>query len=197
MIEIEIKLPLREENIDQKLLNENFTKGVRLRETDIYFYSETHDFRARDEALRIRKSENLDTGELRVTVNFKGPKLDSVSMTRKELEVEVSEAFVMEDIFRSLDMTPVEPVVKKRRYYHLGQMTACVDSVEKLGDFLELEVLTEDEKQREDVLGAMQNMLQKLGHDESETVRTSYLSMLEKRRQRVLDVEEEKQEKEF
>lgn len=180
MIEIEVKLPLGKEKIEEKLLNANFARGVRLREIDTYFLSRTHDFRARDEALRIRKSENLDTGEQTVTVNFKGPKLDAVSMTRKELEVEVSEESVMEEIFRNLDMAPVEPVVKERHYYHLGRMTACVDSVESLGDFLELEVLAEEENQREDALGAMREILRKLGHDESETVRTSYLSMLQK-----------------
>lgn len=183
MIEIEIKLPFGNENIEQKLLDENFERGIRRRETDTYFCSKTHDFRTRDEALRIRRSENVGAGDATgrvVTVNFKGPKIDPVSMTREELEVEVSDAVVMEEIFRHLELVPVTPVIKERQYYHRGRMTACVDRVENLGKFLELEVLADEEERREDVLRDMWDVLGKLGHDASETVRTSYLSMLEK-----------------
>ena len=57
-------------------------------------------------------------------------------------------------------------------------MTACLDQVENLGDFLELEVLVRNEKLREGCLSQMDEILQKLGLSMDNTVRTSYLSML-------------------
>ena len=58
-------------------------------------------------------------------------------------------------------------------------MTACLDSVHGLGDFLELEVLTDREEKRKQALGRIEDILEKLGYKISNTVRTSYLSMLQ------------------
>ena len=59
-------------------------------------------------------------------------------------------------------------------------MTAAVDQVENLGSFLELEILVEKEADREKGLEEIKGVMKQIGCGEKKTVRTSYLSMIEK-----------------
>ena len=54
---------------------------------------------------------------------------------------------------------------------------ACL--IERLGDFLELEIIVEDETKRAAALSEIETLLVKLGYTMQDTTRTSYLSMLE------------------
>ena len=58
-------------------------------------------------------------------------------------------------------------------------MTACVDRVTGLGDFLELEIIVEDETEQAAALGEIEMLLEVLGYTMQDTTRTSYLSMTE------------------
>ena len=92
MIEVEVKIPIENiEKIKKKLLETGFIYQKTVVETDTYFISDHYDMRKKDKALRIRKTENLDTGEVKAQLNCKGPKLDQVSMTRKETEIDIYE----------------------------------------------------------------------------------------------------------
>ena len=182
MIEVEVKIPVEQiEEIKEKLLEIGFIYQKTVVETDTYFTSDHYDMRKKDKALRIRKTENLDTGEVEAQLNCKGPKLDQVSMTRKETEIEILEPEKMEDILKELEFYPASCRVKKTRaYYTKNDMTAAADQVENLGSFLELEILVEKEEDRETGLKKINNIIKQLGCDGKETIRTSYLSMLEK-----------------
>lgn len=59
-------------------------------------------------------------------------------------------------------------------------MTACLDSVEGLGEYLELEILVEQEEDRQQALQQIEERLLSLGYSMQDTTRISYLSMLEK-----------------
>ena len=72
-------------------------------------------------------------------------------------------------------------VVKDRLMLQKDSMTACLDSVHSLGDFLELEILVAGEEERPDALYRIEKLLNYLGYQVSDTVRTSYLSMLQKK----------------
>ena len=61
-----------------------------------------------------------------------------------------------------------------------GSVTACLDYVHGLGEFLELEVLVSSEEEKDAALTQIENILNSLGYQISDTVRTSYLSMLQK-----------------
>ena len=81
MIEVEVKIPIENiEKIKQKLLETGFIYQKTVVETDTYFTSDHYDMRKKDKALRIRKTENLDTGEVKAQLNCKGPKLDRKSV---------------------------------------------------------------------------------------------------------------------
>lgn len=182
MIEVEVKIPVKNiEEIKEKLLQNGFIYQKTVVETDTYFISDHYDMRKKDKALRIRKTKNLDTGKIKAQLNCKGPKLDQVSMTRKETEIEIQEPEKMEDILAELEFYPASERVKKTRaYYTKDHMTAAADWVENLGSFLELEMIVEKEEDRAAGLDAIYGVMKALGCEKTETVRTSYLSMLEK-----------------
>lgn len=72
------------------------------------------------------------------------------------------------------------PKVKKtRQEYTFDQMTACIDQVQDLGDFFELEMVITEDKNKDDALGQIEKMLQRLGYSLKDTTRNSYLSMLQ------------------
>ena len=70
-------------------------------------------------------------------------------------------------------------VKKTRQEYQRERMTACVDEVQDLGTFLELELVIFEEEKREEALQEIEKELQKLGYSLKDTTRTSYLSMLQ------------------
>lgn len=180
MIEVEIKLPVNNcSGTAEELERLGFAEGNLVEESDTYFNSEARDFKQTDEALRIRCCANRTTGKCTAVITYKGPKLDAVSMTRPELETGIEDAGTCQAILLSLGFRPCCPVRKLRQYYHRGTMTACVDQVENLGDFLELEILVASEEERELALGQIGEVLKHLGYRMADTTRTSYLSMLQ------------------
>ena len=98
-----------------------------------------------------------------------------------ELETEVSDTEVLKNILIHLDFSPVASGLNLRKYLNCGRFTACLDQAEGLGDFLELEVIAEQESEREEILSRMEDLLAILGYHMSDTVQTSYLSMLQKK----------------
>ncbi len=177
--EIEIKLPVEQlEGIKEKLLWMGFHKEATIREFDMYYNSEYHDVKKLGEALRIRKSMDISSGRIQAQINFKGKKIDQVSMSRQEYETEVENPECMEQILIALGFSPVAGVEKTRCYMKRNEMTACLDQVDRLGNFLELEVIASEESQREEYLYAMEQLLKELGLSMEDTVQASYLSML-------------------
>lgn len=182
MIEVEIKISVKDRGeLEQNLEKRGFQKGNLVKETDLYFDKKGESFRKSDEALRIRQWDNLTLNESRAYLTYKGPKLDSISMTRKELEVQIENAKTGKEILTHLNFLPVQPVIKLRQYFHKDKMVACLDQVEGLGDYLELEIILSGEDEREPALEQMIALLEQLGYCKEDIIRTSYLSMLQKK----------------
>ena len=202
MIEVEIKLPLRQQEnaeetdrIASALCGMEFRKAARFRQRDSYFDNAAGEIRAGGKALRIRETEDLLQGRVTAELNFKGPRMDQVSMTRQELETEVRQAETGRQILAALGYFPVPPeVVKERTEYRRENITACLDRVEGLGDFLELEIIVPEPADRgavgtgdpgtgaagtETALRRLGSLLGELGYQMSDTVTRSYLSMLQ------------------
>lgn len=182
MIEVEVKVAVKNRlQIENSLRELGFVKGDLLKETDYYFDSKFNKLRERDMALRIRSCENLTSNTAEHFMTFKGPKLDSISMTRKELEMKIESAETGIEILCSLGYEPVLPVRKLRQYLVMDEITACLDQVEGLGDFLELEIIVPQESEREAALNKIVALLHELGYAPDEIIRTSYLSMLQRK----------------
>ncbi|MBQ2622182.1 MAG: class IV adenylate cyclase [Thermoguttaceae bacterium] len=106
------------------LLQERFNGkelGV-VEETDVYYNHPSRDFVQTDEALRIRYRIVEGKSQLRIT--YKGPKLDAITKTRKELELplvvdsdqDCSELKLKWDsLLQALGFVPVGSVYKIRR----------------------------------------------------------------------------------
>ena len=183
-IEVEIKLKIRDKNrLIESLRDVGFQQGDLVLESDVYYTSRHHDFEKLDEALRIRSIQNLSTGEKSSVITFKGAKTDKRSMTRKELETEVGDPKIAREILESIGFTPVPSVEKERQHFYMQKITACVDRVKNLGDYLELEKIVDVEEEKTEALQELEEVLQRLGYSMEDTTRTSYLSMLMKQKQ--------------
>lgn len=183
MIEVEIKLPVRElDRIREQLIRSGFTKTSHQRERDTYFDNASGQIRESGQALRIRETVDLDTGATVAQMNFKGKKLDPRTMTRQELESNVEQAEICRQILEAVGFHRTFPeVVKEREMLGREDLTACLDRVENLGSFLELEILVDAEDQKDAAQGRMDEVLAMLGYRMEDTVRSSYLSMLQKK----------------
>lgn len=90
-------------------------------------------------------------------------------MTRQELETEVGDAKTARKILESIGFQPVIPVEKQRQYFHRENITACSDNIKDLGDYLELEILTDSEENRTVALQKIEDTLKQLGYSMQET----------------------------
>ena len=179
MIEVEIKLPLYRRSLTEKaLIDQGFVTGDLIRESDLYFTGESRDFIKSDEALRIRTAENLSKRNAKTYLTYKGKKLDNISMTRTELETGIEDRETGTAILKALGYLPMFEVNKLRQLYHKDSVTACVDQVENLGSFLELEIIVRDEENRPEALNKLDEILHEMGSGLQETIRISYLGML-------------------
>lgn len=181
-IEVEIKVKIQNrKQVMGSLKKIGFLENRCVVETDIYYTSTHHDFAALGEALRIRKVKDLESPKETSVITYKGAKLDQVSMTRQELETEVGDGETVRKILEHIGFCPVSAVEKKRLYLNKNNMTACLDNVKGLGDYLELEILTDTEEKRTEALKQIEDVLEAFGYSMEDTTRTSYLSMLMKK----------------
>jgi adenylate cyclase class 2 len=171
MIEIEIKARANLEALRKKLKQDGAALERAVEQTDIYYNAPDRDFAKTDEALRLRN----EGGQIFLT--YKGPKLDAESKTRKEVEVEVAGFDGMEDILHSLGYGATLRVHKTREIYHLDGAVVCLDRVDGLGDFVELETLATDEGGMEERRDWLIGVMRRLGV-EGDLIRESYLEML-------------------
>lgn len=184
MIEVEIKIKIKDANVIGKNLQKlGFSTGDFVKESDLYFDKQDHQIKNSDSALRIRSSKNITLNQNTYFLTYKGPKLDQVSNTRKEVEIQIEDAEKCKEILNSLGYSLVYPVIKTRQYFHLDKITACLDQVENLGTFLEMEVIVPSEYEREKALEQLFTLLDKLGYQRESIVKTSYLSMLQLQRE--------------
>lgn len=184
MIEVEVKLPAADLNlIKGRLLKTGFKETAFIEERDTYFDNQRGDIRANGEALRVRETKDHLTGKSWAQINFKGKKLDARTMTREELETGVENGAVCRRILQAIGYMLAEPeVIKDRTMLQKESVTACLDKVHGLGGFLELEILADSEEKKDAALGKIEDILNSLGYQISNTVRMSYLSMLQDRK---------------
>ena len=86
-------------------------------------------------------------------------------MTRQELETEVGDAKTARKILESIGFQPVIPVEN----FHRENITACSDNIKDLGDYLELEILTDSEENCTVALQKIEDTLKQLGYSMQET----------------------------
>ncbi len=182
MIEVEIKLKINNiEQVKKQLGEIGFVWEGAEREEDVYFDNEEGRIRRNGQAFRVRIITDHVRGKTKTVMTFKGKKLDTQTMTRKELETGVGNADTAIAIIKALGYEPVKPwVVKERENFKRNAITASIDQVQGLGDFLELEILIPDHESRAQAMEILEEVLEKLGYSMKNSLQTSYLSMLQK-----------------
>ena len=171
MIEVEVKVRADHSQVRSVLQKLGAIKIGIENQSDSYFAAPHRDFVKTDEALRIRSLDG------KAVLTYKGPKLDKVSKTREELETPVDEATTAK-ILRALGFSEAGMVRKKREVFRAGEITVCLDAVEGLGEFLEVEIVAEDGKDLETSRGKLFELLKQFGAGEKDSIRTSYLEMV-------------------
>ncbi|WP_292372109.1 class IV adenylate cyclase [Methanosarcina sp. UBA411] len=171
MIEIEVKVRADHSKAFPILKKIGAVKLGVEDQSDIYFAAPHRDFAKTDEALRIRSLDG------QAVLTYKGPKLDGISKTREEFETPVNEAVIIQ-ILHSLGFSEAGLVRKKREVFRTGEITVCLDAVEGLGEFLEVEIVAESEKELETSRAKLFELLKQFGVGEKDSIRTSYLEMV-------------------
>ena len=134
--------------IESRLAQWKARPGEEHTEADHYFNAPDRDFARTDEAFRLRRIGQANF------LTYKGPKRSGPVKIRTELEIplrdgdEAAEQFMQ--LLVHLGYRPVAVVRKHRRTFHLERgefgLLVCLDDVDKLGRFAEVEILAPEEQ---------------------------------------------------
>jgi adenylate cyclase class 2 len=192
MYEVEVKLRADHEAVRARLDALDADRERTVEQVDSYYDAPHRSFAETDEALRVRRVTDLaaadadgvgdggtDTTEAAGTtaarVTYKGPLVDDRSKSRLEHETGVDDAGTMADVLEALGFSPAATVEKRRTVYGLDDVTVVLDDVAGLGEFVEVELESEDvDAARERCFDVVRD----LGLDPEAGIRTSYLELL-------------------
>ncbi len=179
--EVEMKFPLTDATTVDALRRCIAVLGAHtsapLDQRDIYFAHPSRDFAQTDEVFRLRcvGDDNFLT--------YKGPVVDQVAKTRREIEVPAASGQTAREQLREmltlLGFREVRDVIKCREPFHLRwqnrDLEIVIDNVRDLGWFAELEIIAEDSG-RDAARECLFALSQELNLGQSE--RRSYLRLL-------------------
>ncbi len=169
MLEIEIKSFCPDLSaVEKKLISIGADFREAIIEEDVYLQHPCRDFRESGEAFRIRKMND------KYCITYKGPKLSSKAKTRFEEETAILDGEKTLSIFEKLGFVKSGFVKKLRKIYVLGNVEICLDDVEKLGTFVEIEKLGDNYSEIEKELFAIAETI-----GLSQFTTKSYLCMIE------------------
>lgn len=181
MLEIEVKIKLERSKAESVLQGLGFVQKDELYERDVYYNSEVKDLRGEDKALRIRETRNRITGETAVLMTYKGPKIDDSTMTREETEFPLPSFEKGDRLLQGLGFIPAGIVEKERKCYRKENVECCLDTVTGLGEYMEIEIMAEKEDDYPSAVERIDELLAVVGITRADTIRTSYLTMLERK----------------
>ncbi|MFC7142606.1 class IV adenylate cyclase [Halosimplex aquaticum] len=190
MYEVEVKVRADHAAVETALDEAGATRVDAVVQEDTYYDAPHRDFAETDEALRIRrewKPGEADDGDAvsdgqsgsptETRITYKGPLLEAESKSREEHETAVADADAAVGVFDGLGFEPAATVRKERAHYRLDGYTVTLDSVDGLGEFVEVETETDDDGIEAARDGALA-VLDSLGLDPDAQIRTSYLGLL-------------------
>jgi adenylate cyclase class 2 len=175
MYEVELKVSADLSTVSERLDELGATQTGDVRQVDTYYNAPDRDFAETDEALRVRRETRAGDTSARIT--YKGPLVDDESKTREEYETGVDNGDTADTIFERLGFDRTATVRKDREFYRYDGYTITLDTVEGVGEFVEVETET-DEDGVEDAREGAADILRTLNLDPDEQIRTSYLGML-------------------
>jgi len=177
MYEVEVKVPADLEAVRDRLETRGATRLGSVVQADTYYNAPHRDFAETDEALRIRSERPADGAE-KTRVTYKGPLVDEETKTREEFETGIEDAETTDAILTSLGFEPTATVRKDRERFSLDGYTITLDSVDDVGEYVEVETEVAAEADLEDAREGAYEVLERLELDPDDQLRTSYLGLL-------------------
>jgi len=167
--EVEIKIKIENpEVVIQKFVELGSTFSEPITQKDIIFvdkdYGDFAKFHPGKNILRIREANG------KFFFTLKQPQKNELDCIEKE--VEISDPVVFREALELMGYKEAVRVVKTRRKCRYKNYEVCIDNVEKLGDFMELEDITEEDA--ETVQNEMLEFLSGLNIDISKRVTHGY-----------------------
>jgi len=178
MLEIEMKFPTADfVAMQQHLQRMKATALAPIDEADHYFNAPDRDFAKTDEAFRLRSIGANNR------VTYKGPRQPGPAKTRTEIEIAIEAGAAAADQWRQmvqhLGYRSTAIVKKRRSIYQFKRdgfdLEACLDEVETLGKFVEIEIVA-DASQKQQAQEVLMAVAKELGLEKSEP--RSYLEMV-------------------
>ena len=182
MIEVELKFSVDSlTKVRDQLIEYGATSKTVSKQFDEYVNDPLRDFSKLDFALRIRGCDG------KYWLTFKGPNRDEKAKIRMEVEmplVDAEAADQLKDVFSGIGFVPVAKVEKRREIMELiwkdARVTACLDEVAQVGQFLELEIVVAEESASLPAKRKLVELAEQIGL--KGPIRTSYLELLLKKR---------------
>ena len=143
MKEIELKAQYdssKRPELEQHLKKQGFQEIRSFTQQDEYFNHPERDFQKTDEALRIRREQRND-GTSHCCITYKGANDSLIGQSRRELETRVEDEHKMRQILLALGFRSAAEVKKRRKEYKKEDLTVCLDELDGLGNYIELEVV--------------------------------------------------------
>ncbi|MBK5114589.1 MAG: class IV adenylate cyclase [Candidatus Heimdallarchaeota archaeon] len=171
-VEVEVKIKVDDfEEIEFKLLDSGALLEEIVMQRDHYFQHPSRDFNETDEALRIREDGD------RFYLTYKGPKFDPRSKTRIELNTEITSIKNITHTLEQLGFQEVGIVPKERKIYLYNELQFCLDNVESVGLYVEVEKTIEDKSNYEIELEFIFKTIKEMGLNPENNERKSYLEL--------------------
>jgi adenylate cyclase class 2 len=185
MYEVELKVRGDHDRVRERLDEVGATALGTVTQEDTYFDAPDREFARTDEALRVRRERRPD-GDRRVFLTYKGPLVDDQSKTREEAETRVDDETAIRAVLDGLGYEAAATVRKERARYAIDDCIVTLDTVDGLGEFVEVEVESngaiETPGDPAEAIPALREaavaVMDRLGLDPDEQIRTSYLGLL-------------------
>ncbi len=121
---------------------------------DVYFQHPGRDFGKTDEALRLRKKDGGSE------LTYKGPRMKlEHTKAREEVTLRTDDPLTAQRIVERLGFKEFMSVHKRRKNFKYDKIRVAVDTVEGLGEYIELELITEEPKRAETLIEQMREEL--------------------------------------
>ncbi len=173
MIEVEIKLKADHNSVRKQLekLDAQFIKKEI--NDDIYFQHPTRDFITEDRTLRIRSTEN------ETILTYKGPKINSESKSRKEINIVIDNLDNIMDMLDELGFTKSGTVFKQREYWSFDNIVITLDKIKKIGEYVEFESEIDNTSDLDVEVKKLKTLIRDLNLDPDKQILDSYQWLIE------------------
>ena len=179
MREIEIKVRVADKSsLLQILSDQNVALSNPVTQRDRVFGRPGVDGGNDNSAPWLRIRTETKNGEVKQIFTLK--KSVTNQMDSIEHETEVDNADELAKIIEHMDFTPYSDLTKTRQKAHDGDVEICVDTVEGLGDFMEVEKLTEEDADYDAVIVELWAVLDKYGLKREDEVTDGYDVLIRK-----------------